>query len=47
MDFAPIFQALRDIGYAGYVSVEEFTFDAGPEAIATKSIEYMNRTAGR
>lgn len=47
VDFAPIFEALRDIGYAGYVSVEVFNFDAGPEAIATKSLEYMNRTAGR
>ena len=43
VDFGPIFQALRDAGYAGYVSVEVFKFDPGPEAIATKSLEYMKR----
>jgi len=43
VDFAPIFQALRDINYTGYVSVEVFKFEPGPEAIATKSLEYMKR----
>ena len=43
VDFAPIFQALRDIGYGGYVSVEVFKFEPGPEAIATKSLEYMRQ----
>jgi sugar phosphate isomerase/epimerase len=41
VDFAPIFQALKDIKYKGYVSVEVFDFKPGPEAIATKSLEYM------
>jgi len=43
VDFAPIFEALRDIAYQGYVSVEVFKFEPGPEAIATKSLEYMKR----
>jgi sugar phosphate isomerase/epimerase len=43
VDFAPIFDALRDINYDRYVSVEVFRFEAGPEAIAQKSLEYMKQ----
>ena len=43
VDFGPIFQALRDVDYRGYMSVEVFKFEPGPEAIATKSLEYMKR----
>jgi len=43
VDFAPIFQALKDIDYDGYVSVEVFIFDPGPEAIAKKSLRYMKQ----
>lgn len=43
VDFAPIFDALRDVGYDGYVSVEVFNFEPGPEAIAEKSLAYMRR----
>ena len=43
VDFAPIFEALRDIDYQGYVSVEVFNFEPGPEAIATRSLEYLRR----
>ena len=43
VDFWPIFQALKDIGYTDYVSVEVFVFDPGPEAIATKSLRYMKQ----
>lgn len=43
VDFGPIFEALRDIQYTGYVSVEVFKFEPGPEAIATKSLEYMKQ----
>lgn len=41
VDFAPIFATLNEIGFGGYVSVEVFNFDDGPEAIATRSLEYM------
>lgn len=43
VDFAPIFAALKDIDYRGYVSVEVFNFDPGPEAIARRSLEYMKQ----
>ena len=44
VDFKPIAEALRKVGYNGYVSVEVFNFDEGPEVIATKSLEYLNAT---
>lgn len=43
VDFAPIFQALKDIDYPHYVSVEVFNFEPGPEAIAQKSLSYMKQ----
>lgn len=43
VDFRPIAAALRDTGYDGYVSVEVFKFDEGPEVIATKSLEYLKK----
>ena len=43
VDFRPIAAALKEVGYQGYVSVEVFIFDEGPEVIATKSIEYLKR----
>jgi sugar phosphate isomerase/epimerase len=44
VDFRPIATALREVGYDGYVSVEVFKYDEGPEAIATGSIEYLRRS---
>lgn len=46
VDFVPIAAALRDVGYAGYISVEVFRFEEGPEAIATQSRAYLKRTFG-
>ncbi len=43
MDFVPIAAVLREVGYDGVVSVEVFKFEEGPEAIATKSIEYLRK----
>ena len=43
VDFGPIFEALKDVDFDGYVSVEVFNFEPGPEAIATRSLEYMKR----
>ncbi|MBI5094747.1 MAG: sugar phosphate isomerase/epimerase [Candidatus Hydrogenedentes bacterium] len=43
VDFGPIFDALKSVGYRDYVSVEVFKFEPGPEAIAVRSIEYMKR----
>ena len=43
VDFLPIAAALKEVGYAGYVSVEVFQFEEGPEAIATRSLEYLRK----
>jgi len=41
VDFKPIAAALKEVGYDGFVSVEVFKFEEGPEAIAARSIEYL------
>ena len=38
VDFRPIAAALKEVGYNGFVSVEVFKFDEGPEVIASKSL---------
>jgi sugar phosphate isomerase/epimerase len=43
VDFKPIAAALKEVGYAGYVSVEVFNFDEGPEVIASKSLQYLHQ----
>jgi sugar phosphate isomerase/epimerase len=47
VDFHPIAAALKEVGYNGYVSVEVFNFEEGPEAIATRSLEYLKRVFGK
>ena len=47
VDFVPIVAALRDAGYDGVVSVEVFKFEEGPEAIATRSREYLRKVFGK
>ena len=43
VDFVPIFAALREADYDGWVSVEPFDYSPGAETIAARSIEYMKR----
>lgn len=41
VDFVPIFAALKDIDYRGWVSVEVFDYSMGAEAIAKQSMTNM------
>ena len=41
IDFTPIFQALHDVGYEDWVSVEVFDYTPGVKRLAQESIEYM------
>ncbi len=46
-DFVPIFQALKDVGYAGWVSVEVFDYTPDPETLARESLRYMKECEGK
>ena len=43
VDFVPILQALQDVGYQGWVSVEVFDYQPGIEALASQSIDCLKR----
>ena len=46
VDCVPIFGALKEIGYEGWVSVEVFDYAPGPEKILEDSMAYMRRCLG-
>ena len=41
VDYGPIAEAINDIGWDKWLSVEVFKYDPDPETIAKKSIEYL------
>ncbi|UCG56691.1 MAG: sugar phosphate isomerase/epimerase [Phycisphaerales bacterium] len=41
VDYGPIAEAIKDIGWGRWLSVEVFKYDPDPETIAQKSIEYL------
>lgn len=45
--FDPIFKALKDIDYRGWVSVEVFRYEPGIETICEDSIRYMREVEAR
>jgi len=47
LDFTPIFEALKDVKYDGWVSVEVFDYEPGAEALARESIAYMRRVEAK
>ncbi len=46
-DFEPIFEALLQTNYSGWVSVEVFDYEPGAEHIARESLSYMKETLAR
>jgi sugar phosphate isomerase/epimerase len=43
LDFIPVFRALAEVQFRGWISVEVFDYSPGPERIARQSIEYMRK----
>ena len=41
VDYGPIAEAIKDIGYDKWLSVEVFKYDPDPQTIAQKSIDYL------
>lgn len=47
LDFVPIFKALQEVNYRGWVSVEVFDYTPGVERLARDSVRYMNQCVAK
>lgn len=47
VDFVPIFEALKEVNYDGWISVEVFDYEPGAEVICERSLAYMREVAAR
>jgi sugar phosphate isomerase/epimerase len=47
LDFVPIMQALVDVKYQGWTSVEVFDYSPGPEFIARTSLRNMQQALAK
>ena len=47
VDFVPIFEAVKDVGYDGWISVEVFDYSLGPETILRESMANMVSAMGQ
>jgi sugar phosphate isomerase/epimerase len=47
IDFASVFQAIRDIGYTGWVTIELYPYVDDPDAAARTALERVKEIAGR
>ncbi|UCC97169.1 MAG: sugar phosphate isomerase/epimerase [Phycisphaerales bacterium] len=43
VDYGPIAEAIKEVGWDRWLSVEVFKYDPDPETIARKSIDYLRR----
>jgi sugar phosphate isomerase/epimerase len=43
VDYGPIAEAIKDVGYDKWLSVEVFKYDPDPETIVRKSIDYLRQ----
>ena len=45
VDYVPIFETLKEVGYDGWLSVEVFDYTPGIDCLTQDSIEYMKKVA--